>query len=142
LTGENSGAPMITLSALKKSIKDNLEHLFNTHQITYEAPDEGAYLFAYGVPDLTNFNVKSDKAKDELCRALQRAARAFETRLSDIKIRPGAEDTQARTLHLRVSAHLRVSPARERITFDTILQLHNGKYELRLHTDKGETQEG
>src|ERR1700722_1433916 len=121
---------------LKASLKRDLEWLLNTRRIAVP-PDESLIevnrsLYVYGLPDFTAFSLSSPKDQAKLIRLLQVTLKLFEPRLANVKIVPleaGAHGT--RTLRFRIEGFLIMDPAPEHVSFDTVLDLTKGEYEVQ-----------
>jgi type VI secretion system protein ImpF len=121
---------------LKQALKRDLEWLLNTRQIAVP-PDESLNevnrsLYVYGLPDFTAFSLNSPKDQNKLVRLLQATLKLFEPRLANVKIVPleaGAHGT--RTLRFRIEGFLIMDPAPEHVSFDTVLDLTKGEYEVQ-----------
>jgi type VI secretion system protein ImpF len=120
-----------SLRHLKECVQRDLEWLLNTRQPTTELPRDMKELTnsvaAYGLPDFTAVSIKSSANQNRLRRALEAAISTFEPRLEDVRvtIEPIREGETA--LHFRIDARLRVEPAPEPITFDTVLRPGSGQ---------------
>jgi type VI secretion system protein ImpF len=88
-------------------------------------------LFTYGLPDFTNLSDKSSTDQKVLRTALETAIRTFEPRLQNVVVKPEPLDSLQRVMRFRIDAQLKVDPAPEPITFDTVLQLGNGQYQVQ-----------
>jgi type VI secretion system protein ImpF len=121
-----------SLRQLKQSVKRDLEWLLNTRQVVDGIPDglteTSRSLAAYGLPDFTSVSVKSPAERNRLRRTLETAISTFEPRLQDVMVTVDPLRDTERVLRFRVDARLRVEPAPEPVTFDTVLQLGSGQY--------------
>ena len=125
-----------SLRELKQALKRDLEWLLNTRRIAVP-PDESLIevnrsLYVYGLPDFTAFSLNSPKDQAKLVRLLQGTLKLFEPRLANVRIVPleaGAHGT--RTLRFRIEGLLIMDPAPEHVSFDTVLDLTKGEYEVQ-----------
>jgi type VI secretion system protein ImpF len=123
---------------LKASLRRDLEWLLNTRRIAEEAGDEfpelSASLYNYGLPDFTSFSVGSPKDRLKLLRVLEITIRNFEPRLDAVRITP-IETANAgsfnRVLRFQIEGLLKMDPAPEQVSFDTVLQLTSGEYQVK-----------
>jgi type VI secretion system protein ImpF len=121
---------------LKDSLRRDLEWLLNTRRIAVP-PDESLdevnrSLYVYGLPDFTAFSLSSPKDQAKLVRLLQATLKLFEPRLANVKIVPLEGDAKGtRTLHFRIEGLLIMDPAPEHVSFDTVLELTRGQYEVQ-----------
>jgi type VI secretion system protein ImpF len=124
--GENPLSRTQALRALKQSLWRDLSNLLNTKRREQEIPAEftetNESLLTYGLPDFSSFSLKNPTDQHKLRRAIETTIRRFERRLEKVTvIFDPPEDTDA-ALHFRVDALLRVDPAPEPISFETLLQ--------------------
>src|SRR5258708_1306750 len=121
-----------TLSPLKQSVRRDLEWLLNTRQeITYVAPEMKELtnsLSTYGLRDFSTANVKSPTDQNRLRQAIETAVKTFEPRLDHVAVQLEQMRDGERMLRFRISGRLKVEPAPEPVTFDTMLQLGTGQY--------------
>lgn len=119
----------------KDGVKRDLEWLLNTRQIPEPAP-EGAQqlsksLYDYGLPDLTAIGLHSARDKERLLRMLEGAVRRFEPRIMNTKVTLEPLVVESRLLRFRIEGLLRVDPAPEPVSFNTVLELTSGEYEVK-----------
>ncbi len=123
------------LRQLKQSVRRDLEWLLNTRQTADPLPPElkelNRSLAAYGLPDMSTANVRNSADQNRMLRSLETAISIFEPRLQDITVSLEAGRDGERSLKFRIEARLWVDPVPEPITFDTVLQLHSGEYEVK-----------
>ena len=122
------------LRQVKAALKRDLEWLLNTRRAV-EVPDELPLLansmLAYGLPDFTNFSVKSTNDQHELTLALEATLRRFEPRLEDVVVSVVNASLLERAFRFKIEARLRVDPVPEPISFDTTLQLGSGNFAVK-----------
>lgn len=137
-----------SLRHMKQSVRRDLEWLLNARQSSpassagdgradTEAPSTRPLpaevydsLISYGLPDFSSASIFSVLDQNRIRRALEMAVERFEPRLRDVvvKVLPARETERA--LRFRIEARLRVEPAPEPVTFDTVLQIHSGEYRI------------
>jgi type VI secretion system protein ImpF len=120
---------------LKVSLRRDLEWLLNTRRRPDAAGSEyrelEKSLFNYGLPDITSIAHDSHQDRQRLNRMLEQTLALFEPRLSRIRVVPLEELTGAKhILRFQIEALLDMDPAPEMITFDTVLQLSSGAYQV------------
>lgn len=124
-----------SLRQLKQSVKRDIEWLLNTRRLADELPPDLTELqnsvAAYGLPDFTNASIKSPADHNRLRRALEVAISTFEPRLEDVTVVLEPAREGSRMMIFRIDARLKVEPAPEPVTFDTVLQLDSGEYAVR-----------
>ncbi|HTS61416.1 MAG TPA: type VI secretion system baseplate subunit TssE [Candidatus Acidoferrales bacterium] len=121
---------------LKSSLRRDLEWLLNTRRTPEAAGREYGELerslYNYGVPDLTAINRESAHDRDRLTRTIEQTVSAFEPRLKRIKVRPIPAAAGAQhILRFEIEGLLDMDPAPELISFDTVLQLSSGEYQVK-----------
>jgi type VI secretion system protein ImpF len=121
------------LRQLKRSVARDLEALLNTRrEALAEVPSDftevNRSLFTYGLPDFTSFNLRSHHDRARIRLYLEEAIAMSEPRLDRVRVSIEAPREHDRTLRFRVDALLRVDPAPEPVTFDTVLRLNTQEY--------------
>jgi type VI secretion system protein ImpF len=120
---------------LKASLRRDLEWLLNTRRRPDAAGSEyrelEKSLFNYGLPDITSLAHDSFTDRQRLTRSLEQTLAIFEPRLSRIRVVPiGDVSALKHILRFQIEALLDMDPAPEMITFDTVLQLSSGEYQV------------
>jgi type VI secretion system protein ImpF len=121
---------------LRDAVRRDLEWLLNTRRIAVP-PDEGLKelnrsVYLFGLPDFTGFSIATPNDKSRLIRQLQTAVKIFEPRIAKARIIPvEAESAGTRTLRFRIEGLLLMDPEPEHVSFDTVLQLTSGQYEVQ-----------
>lgn len=118
---------------LKESVRRDLEWLLNTRRVAVPPPDSlkevNKSVYVYGLPDFSTYRLRDI---DKLIKVLATAIKTFEPRLVNVKVSPSdANEPGCRTLRLRIDATLMMDPAPEHISFDTVLELTSGEYEVK-----------
>ena len=126
----------------KKSLRRDLEWLLNTRRIAFEPDPDlkelNRSVYVYGLPDLSSFSLSAPKDRARLLRLLQATIRTFEPRLANVQIIPvEAPDTVRSRLDFRIEGLMRLDPAPEAVSFDTVLKLSSGEYEIKGEADAG-----
>jgi type VI secretion system protein ImpF len=125
-----------SVRTLKSSLRRDLEWLLNTRRtpeaVGREYQELERSLFNYGLPDLTSFSWQSERDRQRLSRLIELALEVFEPRLQRIRVLPVGElaGTQ-HILRFQIEGMLDMSPAPEHISFDTVLQLSSGEYQVK-----------
>jgi type VI secretion system protein ImpF len=126
---------------LRAALKRDLEWLLNTRRIPEPAPDalkEVAHsLYNYGLPDLVSFGVHNTKDQLRLAWLLESTISIFEPRLQDVTVTLEPVAGQNRVLRFLIQGLLRMDPAPEQISFDTVLELSSGEYQVRGEPSAG-----
>ena len=127
-----------SLNDLKSSVRRDLEWLLNTRCVVDQIPERleevNNSLASYGLPDFTGISVKGMSEQNRLIGMLETAIRVFEPRLMDVNVTLEPISNIERILRFRIDAQLKVDPIPEPITFDTVLQMGSGEFEIREKT--------
>lgn len=136
-----SEAPMTrsqSLREFKASIRRDLEWLLNTRQ-PIDPPPEGTTelprsLYNYGLPDITSMTLSSVEDREQLGRIMETVLAAFEPRLANVKVTfAPTSEAKSHILRFIIEGLLRIDPAPEYVTFDTMLELTNGEYAVKAN---------
>jgi type VI secretion system protein ImpF len=123
------------LRQFKQAVRRDLEWLLNTRQLADALPPElketNNSLAAYGLPDFTTLSIESATDQKRIKREIEDTIRRFEQRLENVIVSFEPGRATERVLRFRIDARLKVDPAPEPITFDTVLQLGSGQYQVR-----------
>lgn len=124
-----------SLRQFKTALRRDLEWLLNTRQTPAPAaanlPQLARSLYNYGLPDLGTISSESHQDRNRLADMLQRAVEIFEPRLANVKVSMEEAPSSARILRFRIEGLARVDPAPEHVSFDTVLELASGEYQVR-----------
>jgi type VI secretion system protein ImpF len=120
---------------LKSSLRRDLEWLLNTRRRPDSAGPEFKQLekslFNYGLQDVSSMSWNSHDDKVSLTKMIERAVAHFEPRISRIKVVSlGGSAGAKHILRFQIEGLLEMDPAPELITFDTVLQLSSGEYQV------------
>lgn len=127
---------------LKAALRRDLEWLLNSRRNPEAAGPEFVEvehsLFNYGLPDISSLHWNSTRDRARLAHMLEIAVALFEPRLDRVKVIPldGAGGT-IQVLRFQIEGMLKMDPAPEHITFDTVLQLSNGEYQVKGESSAG-----
>jgi type VI secretion system protein ImpF len=127
---------------LKSALRRDLEWLLNTRQIAGGVPEDYQLLerslFGYGLPDVSNLSANSIRDRNRLLRMLENTISAFEPRLSGVKVSiVDSGSNNGRQLRFQIEGLLLMDPAPELISFDTVLQLSSGEYQVKGEQSAG-----
>ncbi len=125
-----------SLALLRRAVHRDVEALLNARRPWRSVPAGFPALrqspLGYGISDFTA-GAFNDRRQREVLRAeIEEAIRRFEPRLTQIQVQLADDgDLLRTTLHLRIEALLRVDPAPEPITFDTMVDTTTADVTLR-----------
>ena len=119
---------------LQDSLRRDLEWLLNTRR-TPDEPQAAATelrrsVYAYGLPDFTNYTMRTSEDRHRLGRIMELAIANFEPRLTNVIVTVQDQTPTSRVLHFHIEALLRVDPAPERVYFDARLELSSSNYKI------------
>jgi len=123
------------LRQLKQSVRRDLEWLLNTRQLVGGIPSElketKKSVLAFGLPDFTNLTIDSADDQKLVKHEIEEAVKNFEQRLEGVAVSVEPIDSLQRILRFRIDARLKIDPAPEPVTFDTVLLLGSGQYQVQ-----------
>src|SRR5438105_9261786 len=121
---------------LKASLRRDLEWLLNTRRNAEEAAAALAEvtrsLHNFGLPDFSRFG-DSIRDRNQLMLELESTVALFEPRLRDIRVTvldAPASSRGTRLVHFQIEGMLQMDPTPEQVSFDTVLQLTSGEYQI------------
>lgn len=122
-----------TLEQMKRSIVEELMHLFNTRRSLNATEDEaeGTYqsLLQYGLPDLASINPKDPDECQHLCREMERLIALFEQRLTDVHVSHVTQDsTKGNSLSFRIEATINLDPDPAPLVLNTKLETSTWRF--------------
>jgi type VI secretion system protein ImpF len=119
----------------KDALRRDLEWLLNTRQP--HMPELADYTTArvtvinYGLPDISSLGLMSASDTRSLRVAIEQCLRNFEPRLADLHVTLQESDTVDRRLRFHIEGSMKLDPAPEEISFDTVLELASGEYKVK-----------
>lgn len=121
---------------LKASLRRDLEWLLNTRRNPEAAADSLAELshslYNYGLPDFSSLSLHSPRDRGHLLVELERTVAIFEPRLKEVRVSlVDAPGNASRVVHFQIEGMLQMDPSPEQVSFDTVLQLTSGEYQIR-----------
>jgi type VI secretion system protein ImpF len=122
------------LRILKQSVRRDLEWLFNT-RFTAVVPPELKEVWSsvavFGLPDMTSLSGRNVADKAKLRRSVERVIETFEPRLEGVVVTVDPEPGAGLALKFRIDGRLKVDPAPEPVSFDTLLQIGSGEFRVK-----------
>ncbi len=119
----------------RDALKRDLEWLLNTRQPPLpqlaSRPAAKMTVINYGLPDITSLGLTSASDQRSLRLAIEACLRNFEPRLSDVRVTLESSDTANRRLRFHIEGNMKLDPAPEEISFDTVLELSSGEYKVK-----------
>jgi len=121
---------------LKVSLRRDLEWLLNSRR-TPEAVDSEFQeleqsLYNFGLPDVTTLSWDSSRDRARLARMIEQVLETFEPRLSGVRVvAVAAAAGPQHVMRFQIEGMLEMDPSPEHISFDTLLQLSSGEYQVK-----------
>ena len=135
-TSEGALTRAQSVRQLKVSLRRDLEWLLNSRRnpdaVGSEYQELEHSLFNFGLPDVTSLSWDSARDRGRLGRMIEQVLHTFEPRLSGIRV--VAVDATAGAQHVmrfQIEGLLDMDPSPEHISFDTLLQLSSGEYQVK-----------
>jgi len=124
-----------SLRQLKTSLRRDIEWLLNTRRSVEAVTDSGLQLehslHNYGLPDIAGITVHSTQDQKRLLWMIESTIATFEPRIQGARVTMEPVAGSARILRFQIQGLLRIDPAPERVTFDTVLELTSGEYQVK-----------
>ena len=124
-----------SLRFFRDALKRDLEWLLNTRQPPLPQlaswPAAKASVINFGLPDISSLGLTSTSDQRSLRLAIETCLRNFEPRLTDVHVTLEASDTGDRRLRFHIEGNMKLDPAPEEISFDTVLELSSGEYKVK-----------
>ena len=119
---------------LKAALRRDLEWLLNSRR-NPEAADESTpelsySVFNYGLADITSLCLLVPDDQERLLHWMETAIAHYEPRLQGIQVSMRPLSAASRVLRFQIEGMLRVDPAPEHVSFDTLLELSSGNYQV------------
>lgn len=120
-----------SLALLKRGVRRDLEWLLNTRRTIEPAPEwlpeVTASLYHYGLEDITSMSRESTEVQARLAKLVEQAIGVYEPRLASVKVTVVPDERRhLGELRFVIDGLLRLDPAPERVTFDTVLETAKG----------------
>lgn len=127
---------------LKTSLRRDLEWLLNTRRnpeaVDHTFPQLSRSLFNYGLPDISSLSHESISDRQRLLQMVESTIATFEPRLTRVKVTPlDSGRNVVHVLRFQIEGMLMMDPEPEHISFDTVLQLASGQYQVKGDASAG-----
>jgi type VI secretion system protein ImpF len=123
-----------SLSMYREGIKRDVEWLLNSRRPNVpgmeDYPLAANSVFNFGLPDITQFSFKNVDP-NALAMSILHTMRTHEPRILQPRVELSRSDKLNRNLRFHVEGILVLEDGKEEISFDTLLQLTSGEYEVR-----------
>lgn len=131
-----------SLRRLKTAVRRDLEWILNAHE-PVQSPPEGAVeleksVYCFGLPDICSMNLATVRNRGDLARLMEITISQFEPRLLNPKVSLVSSDSgPLPRLRFVIDALLAIDPMPERVSFDTVLEITDGQYQVRGESGAG-----
>jgi type VI secretion system protein ImpF len=119
----------------RDSLKRDVEWLLNTRRPVIPnlqgLPRACASVLNFGLPDLNSFTGSADKDDNALMLALLQTLRDYEPRIQSPRVSMVRNDSATRHIRFHIDGHIVFDSVPEDISFDTVLELTSGEYEVK-----------
>ncbi|MGH9606145.1 MAG: type VI secretion system baseplate subunit TssE [Terracidiphilus sp.] len=119
----------------RDALKRDLEWLLNTRQPPLPAladfPAVRASMLNFGLPDINSLSLLSSSDQRSLRVAIENCLRIHEPRLTDVRVVLESSDKTDRRLRFHIEGNIKLDPAPEEISFDTVLEISSGEYKVK-----------
>jgi type VI secretion system protein ImpF len=135
-SSENPPTRAQSVRQLKASLRRDLEWLLNSRRtpeaVNGEFQELEQSLYNFGLPDVTSLSWDSSRDRSRLGRMIEQVLHTFEPRLSGVRVVavPAVAGTQ-HVMRFQIEGLLDMDPSPEHISFDTLLQLSSGEYQVK-----------
>ncbi len=121
---------------LKVALRRDLEWLLNSRRtpdaVGSEFQELEQSLYNFGLPDVTSLSWDSARDRGRLARMIEQTLATFEPRLMKVKVVAVASSAGAQhVMRFQIEGMLDMDPTPEHISFDTLLQLSSGEYQVK-----------
>jgi type VI secretion system protein ImpF len=124
-----------TVKEFRRAVQRDLDDLLNSRNSTAGfAPhfeEIARSVLGYGLPDFSAINLKSPHGQARIRQAMETAIRVFEPRLKDVVATLYPPSSNDRSLRLHVEARLVIDPTPEAVSFDIVMPVHEGRYDVK-----------
>jgi type VI secretion system protein ImpF len=120
----------------KAGVRRDLQWLLNTKRTPFQAGVELEHthksLYNYGIPDFSVLTVNSNRDRNRLLGEMEEAIQFFEPRLRNVKVTlANLDGLTTKRLRFQIEATLMMDPSPEQVSFDTVLDVISGDYEVK-----------
>jgi type VI secretion system protein ImpF len=135
-SSENALTRAQSVRQLKVSLRRDLEWLLNSRRtpeaVSGEFQELEQSLYNFGLPDVTSLSWDSSRDRSRLGRMIEQVLHTFEPRLSGVRVVAVQAAAGAQhVMRFQIEGMLDMDPSPEHISFDTLLQLSSGEYQVK-----------
>jgi len=119
----------------RDSLKRDVEWLLNTRRPPIDNiqnyPKASASVIHFGLTDINAFTGSAERDENALLASILQSLREFEPRIESPRVFLVRNDTANRHIRFHIEGRIQFDNVPEDITFDTILELSSGEYEVK-----------
>ncbi len=119
----------------RDSLKRDVEWLLNTRRPPIDEiqsyPKAAASVIHFGLTDINAFTGSAERDENALLLAIVQSLREYEQRIQSPRVFLVRNDTANRHLRFHIEGRILFDNVPEDITFDTVLELSSGEYEVK-----------
>lgn len=121
-----------SLRMYREGIKRDVEWLLNSRKPFVEEVEKyemaANSVFNFGLPDLTQLHFRDPGA---IMMTILQMLRVYEPRIRDPRVHLVRSDELGRSMRFHVDGLLMIENGEEEISFDTVLEITSGEYEVK-----------
>jgi type VI secretion system protein ImpF len=119
----------------RDSLKRDVEWLLNTRKPPIpnlqSYPRAYASVINFGLPDINSFSGSAERDNNSLMLAIMQTLRDYEPRILSPRVFLVRNDTANRHIRFHIEGQIMFDSIPEDISFDTVLELSSGEYEVK-----------
>lgn len=119
---------------MREALRRDMEWLLNSRrspsrELERFAEARGTVL-GYGLPDTSAMSLSSSLDRKRLQKNVEECIARFEPRLQHVRVQLTESSIKDRQLRFHIEGEIRLHPLPEEVTFDTVLDLTSGEYQV------------
>lgn len=119
----------------RDSLKRDIEWLLNTRRPPIDNiqsyPKSSASVIHYGLTDINAFTGSAERDENALLLSIVQSLREFEPRIQSPRVFLVRTENASRHLRFHIEGRIQFDSVPEDISFDTVLELTSGEYEVK-----------
>ena len=119
----------------RDSLKRDIEWLLNTRRPPIDHiqsyPKASSSVIHYGLTDINAFTGSAERDENALLLAIVKSLREFEPRIQSPRVFLVRTENTSRHLRFHIEGQIQFDSVPEDISFDTVLELTSGEYEVK-----------
>ncbi len=119
----------------RDSLKRDVEWLLNTRRPPidniHSYPKSSASVIHFGLADINSFTGSAERDENALVLSIVQSLREYEPRIQSPRVFLVRSDNANRHLRFHIEGRIQFDSVPEDISFDTVLELSSGEYEVK-----------